>query len=92
MHECSKGAIAVGIPQPCSDSKGIVLIGVPSFARILRISVRRRHRVPALQASAAHTKEWLKEQIIYSVNYAHENGIDRPEIREWKWPAEVSQP
>ena len=35
-------------------------------------------RVPKLQATAAHTKEWLKDQIIESVNYAHENGIDRP--------------
>jgi len=43
-------------------------------------------RVPKLQASAAHTKEWLKDQIIESVNYAHENGIDRPEITSWKWP------
>jgi xylulose-5-phosphate/fructose-6-phosphate phosphoketolase len=44
-------------------------------------------RVPALQTTAAHTKEWLKEQIIDCVNYAHENGIDRAELREWKWPA-----
>jgi xylulose-5-phosphate/fructose-6-phosphate phosphoketolase len=43
-------------------------------------------RVPKLQASAAHTKEWLKDEIINSVNYAHENGIDRPEITGWKWP------
>jgi xylulose-5-phosphate/fructose-6-phosphate phosphoketolase len=48
-------------------------------------------RVPALQATAAHTKEWLKEQIIESVNYAHANGIDRREIREWKWPVELSR-
>ncbi len=40
-------------------------------------------RVPELQSSAAHTKEWLKNQIIESVNYAHENGIDRPEISGW---------
>ena len=44
-------------------------------------------RVPGLRAAAAHTKEWLKDQIIESVNYAHANGIDCPEIREWKWPA-----
>jgi xylulose-5-phosphate/fructose-6-phosphate phosphoketolase len=44
------------------------------------------NRVPRLQVAAAHTKEWLKGQIIDSVNYAHENGIDRKEIREWKWP------
>ena len=48
-------------------------------------------RIPTLEAAAAHTKEWLKDQIIDSVNYAHENGIDRQEIREWKWPATVSQ-
>jgi xylulose-5-phosphate/fructose-6-phosphate phosphoketolase len=43
-------------------------------------------RVPRLQLTAAHTKEWLKGQIIESINYAHENGIDSKEIREWKWP------
>jgi len=44
-------------------------------------------RVPRLQATAAHTKEWLKDQIIDSINFSHENGIDREEIRDWKWPA-----
>ncbi len=43
-------------------------------------------RVPSLQATAAHTKEWLKDQIIDSINYAHQNGIDREDIRNWKWP------
>ncbi len=43
-------------------------------------------RVPSLQASAAHTKQWLQDQIIDSINYSHENGIDRPEIRNWTWP------
>jgi xylulose-5-phosphate/fructose-6-phosphate phosphoketolase len=43
-------------------------------------------RVPGLQASAAHTKEWLKDQIIESIAYAHENGIDCEAIRNWKWP------
>ena len=43
-------------------------------------------RVPKLQATAAHLKDWLKGQIIESVNYAHENGIDSKKIREWKWP------
>ncbi|WP_263366362.1 phosphoketolase family protein [Edaphobacter bradus] len=43
-------------------------------------------RVPKLQATAAHLKEWLKDQIIESVNYAHEHGIDKMEITEWKWP------
>jgi xylulose-5-phosphate/fructose-6-phosphate phosphoketolase len=43
-------------------------------------------RVAKLQATASHTKEWLKNEIIDSINYAHENGIDRPEITGWKWP------
>jgi len=44
-------------------------------------------RVPLLQATAAHTKEWLKTQTIECVNYAHAHGIDKPEIRSWKWGA-----
>jgi xylulose-5-phosphate/fructose-6-phosphate phosphoketolase len=40
-------------------------------------------RVPKLQVTAAHTKEWLKDQIIESICYAHENGIDRPEMSPW---------
>jgi xylulose-5-phosphate/fructose-6-phosphate phosphoketolase len=43
-------------------------------------------RVPRLAERAAHVKEWLKNEIIDSVNYAHENGIDRPEVTNWKWP------
>jgi xylulose-5-phosphate/fructose-6-phosphate phosphoketolase len=43
-------------------------------------------RVPKLQATAAHLKEWLKDKIIESVNYAHANGIDSKAIREWTWP------
>jgi len=46
-------------------------------------------RVPKLQATAAHLKEWLKDQIIESVNYAHENGVDKKEITEWKWPLQA---
>jgi xylulose-5-phosphate/fructose-6-phosphate phosphoketolase len=49
-------------------------------------------RVPTLQEKAAHTKEWLKDQIIDCVNYAHENGIDCQEAREWKWPGETVHP
>jgi xylulose-5-phosphate/fructose-6-phosphate phosphoketolase len=44
-------------------------------------------RVPKLRATASHTKQWLQDQIIESIAYAHENGIDRQEVREWKWGA-----
>jgi xylulose-5-phosphate/fructose-6-phosphate phosphoketolase len=43
-------------------------------------------RVPYLEERGAHTVDWLKGQIINAVNYAHANGIDSKEIREWKWP------
>jgi xylulose-5-phosphate/fructose-6-phosphate phosphoketolase len=43
-------------------------------------------RVPKLRSTGAHVKEWLKDQITDAIDYAHENGIDRKEIREWKWP------
>ena len=44
-------------------------------------------RVAALQARGAHLKDRMKDAIIESVRYAHENGIDKPEIRNWKWPS-----
>jgi xylulose-5-phosphate/fructose-6-phosphate phosphoketolase len=43
-------------------------------------------RVPRLRSVGAHVKEWLKDQIIESINYAHAEGIDKEEIRNWKWP------
>ncbi len=45
-------------------------------------------RVPKLQGPGAHLKEWLKRQIIESIDYAYTEGLDRPEIRNWTWPAE----
>ena len=44
-------------------------------------------RVPCLQGKGAHVKQWLEDQIIDSINYAYREGIDRPEIRDWKWPS-----
>ncbi|HTV14518.1 MAG TPA: phosphoketolase family protein [Acidobacteriaceae bacterium] len=43
-------------------------------------------RVPRLRNIGSHTQEWLRDQMTDSVNYAHANGIDRQEIRDWKWP------
>jgi len=43
-------------------------------------------RVPRLRSVGAHVKEWLKGQIIESIHYAHTEGIDKEEIRKWKWP------
>jgi xylulose-5-phosphate/fructose-6-phosphate phosphoketolase len=43
-------------------------------------------RVPRLRKAGSHVKEWLKDQIIMNLAYAHEWGIDKPEIQNWKWP------
>ncbi|NGZ08609.1 MAG: hypothetical protein CV088_04370 [Nitrospira sp. LK70] len=43
-------------------------------------------RVPGLQESGAHVKNWLQDQILEHLAYAHEHGIDPPEVRNWKWP------
>ena len=43
-------------------------------------------RVPRARSVGAHVKDWLKGQIIASINYAHAEGIDKEEIRNWKWP------
>ena len=50
------------------------------------LAINAIDRVPRLQNSGAHVKEWLKDQIVDSMAYAHENGVDKPEISDWKWP------
>jgi len=44
------------------------------------------NRVPKLQADASNVKEWLKTQMEENIRYINENGIDQPEITQWKWP------
>lgn len=42
-------------------------------------------RIPRLQAKGAHVKQWFQDQIIESMNYAYLEGIDKQEVRDWKW-------
>ncbi|MGA8618188.1 MAG: hypothetical protein WB660_06655 [Candidatus Sulfotelmatobacter sp.] len=44
-------------------------------------------RVPGLATRGAHAKDRLKNQIVESINFAYAEGIDGPEIRDWKWPS-----
>jgi xylulose-5-phosphate/fructose-6-phosphate phosphoketolase len=44
------------------------------------------NRVPKLQVAGAHVKERLRDMQIDCRNYAHQHGIDMPEIRDWIWP------
>jgi xylulose-5-phosphate/fructose-6-phosphate phosphoketolase len=43
-------------------------------------------RVPRISSTGAHVKEWLRGEIIDNINYAHQEGIDKEEIRNWTWP------
>jgi xylulose-5-phosphate/fructose-6-phosphate phosphoketolase len=43
-------------------------------------------RVPKLKTIGAHAKEKFRNEQIGCRHYAHEFGIDRPDIVEWRWP------
>ena len=43
-------------------------------------------RVPALHSIGAHAKEKFRNEQISCCRYAHEFGVDRPDILEWRWP------
>ncbi len=43
-------------------------------------------RTPRLQLIGAHAKEKYRDQQCDCRNYAHEHGIDPPDIVSWKWP------
>ena len=43
-------------------------------------------RVPKLQATGAHAKERFRNLQIGCRHYAHQHGVDRPDVVEWRWP------
>jgi xylulose-5-phosphate/fructose-6-phosphate phosphoketolase len=43
-------------------------------------------RVPGLRATGAHAKEKFRNEQIACRQYAHEHGIDKPEVAGWRWP------
>ncbi len=42
-------------------------------------------RLPQSGDKAAYIKEEMKDKLIHHRNYIQKNGIDMPEVREWKW-------
>src|SRR4029077_7365329 len=50
------------------------------------IAIDAIDRVPRLKVAGAHAKDKFKNEQIVCCNYAYQNGIDKPEIVEWKWP------
>ena len=49
-------------------------------------------RIPKMQDRGSHVKEWLRDQIIENLNYANSEGIDKAEIRNWRWPSSQLNP
>lgn len=46
------------------------------------------NRVPGLLVAGAHVKQKMRDMQIDCQTYAHEHGIDKPEIRAWRWSME----
>jgi len=44
------------------------------------------NRVPKLQRIGGHAKERFRNMQIECVNYAHQWGIDKPDVAAWTWP------
>lgn len=44
-------------------------------------------RVPSLQPIGAYAKEMLRNMQIDCLDYAYENGVDKPAADQWTWPA-----
>ena len=42
-----------------------------------------------LRVAGAHAKEKFRDQQIECRNYAHEHGMDKPEMANWRWPHRV---
>lgn len=43
-------------------------------------------RVESLKVAGAHAKQKFRDMQIDCRNYAHEYGVDKPEIANWQWP------
>ena len=43
-------------------------------------------RVEKLRVAGAHAKSKFRKMQIECRNYAHEHGVDKPEMANWKWP------
>ena len=42
-------------------------------------------RVDKLGSRAVYVRERMRNEIIDNFAYAHEQGIDKPEVVNWKW-------
>jgi xylulose-5-phosphate/fructose-6-phosphate phosphoketolase len=42
-------------------------------------------RLPQLGNTAAYLKQEMQDKLIQHENYIRKNGVDMPEVKEWKW-------
>jgi len=73
-------------PETCSDTNVAQFLVSPPFKKWGYFPIDASG--PQGRLSYA-LKECLKGQIIDSVNYAHAEGIDRVQVRNWKWPGKA---
>jgi xylulose-5-phosphate/fructose-6-phosphate phosphoketolase len=43
-------------------------------------------RLPRLQETGAHFKQFVRDKLVEHKQYIREHGEDLPEVRDWKWP------
>ena len=46
-------------------------------------------RLPQLDDKGAYLKEEMKNKLIEHKNYIYKNGMDMPEIIDWKWKVDT---
>lgn len=46
-------------------------------------------RLPQLGGTTAYLKQEMKDKLIRHKNYIRENGIDMPEVKNWKWEIDI---
>lgn len=77
----------VEIPQPGTvEVENTRIMGI--FLRIDRYNlvIDVIDRVEKLGSKAVYVRERMRNEIIDNLTYAHEQGIDKPEVVNWKWP------
>jgi xylulose-5-phosphate/fructose-6-phosphate phosphoketolase len=49
-------------------------------------------RVPNLGAAAVYVKQSMRDKLVEHTRYIAEYGVDMPEVRNWRWPADDAAP
>ncbi len=86
MQTSGQSSPAVRSERYLNEEKGSIDtplgLTIKNQAGRFSLSIDVIYRVPKLQISGAHVRDWLQEQIRENVAFAHEYGIDKPEIRD----------